>query len=180
MTTSASVWMLSLVNTMSTHQQEKLNVVERSACNCSHPAWKPTSHAMATKVSWITSWIPMRSLPWMLECKKWIATRLMGSVHMHWRILAIEGWRNPNYVWNTMKKIGEDNWKARKTNQVINQMLGPRPKHDKIWTQWVWIKYSIGEHVGKGMMMQTFWDGILKSNHLLPNEMFKWRKRSVN
>jgi hypothetical protein len=38
------------------------------------------------------------------------------------------------------------------------------------------FKYPIGEHVKKVMMVQTFQEGILKLNHLLPNELFK-RKR---
>jgi hypothetical protein len=38
------------------------------------------------------------------------------------------------------------------------------------------FKYPIGKHVGKDMMAQTFWDGILKLNYLLPDEMFKWKK----
>jgi hypothetical protein len=35
------------------------------------------------------------------------------------------------------------------------------------------FRYFIEEHVGKGMMVQMLQDGILKSNHLLPNELFK-------
>jgi hypothetical protein len=38
------------------------------------------------------------------------------------------------------------------------------------------FKCSIGEHVGKGMMVETFQDGILKLNHLLLDELFKWKK----
>jgi hypothetical protein len=42
------------------------------------------------------------------------------------------------------------------------------------------FKYPIGEHVGKGMMVQMLQDGILKSNHLLPNELFKRKKVCAN
>jgi hypothetical protein len=38
------------------------------------------------------------------------------------------------------------------------------------------FRYFVKEHVGKGMVVQTFQDGILKSNHLLPNELLKWKK----
>jgi hypothetical protein len=38
------------------------------------------------------------------------------------------------------------------------------------------FKYLIKKHVGKGMMVQTFQDGILKSNHILLDEIMKWRK----
>jgi hypothetical protein len=38
------------------------------------------------------------------------------------------------------------------------------------------LRYLIREHVGKGMMVQMFRDGILKLNHLLPDELFKWKK----
>jgi hypothetical protein len=47
---------------LSTHQQEKLNVVKGSAFNCFHHMWKLTSHIMATKVSWITSWVPTNAM----------------------------------------------------------------------------------------------------------------------
>jgi hypothetical protein len=36
--------------------------------------------------------------------------------------------------------------------------------------------YPIEEHAKKGMMMQTLQNGILKLNHLLPNELFNGRK----
>jgi hypothetical protein len=75
---------------MSTHQQEEWNVVERSACNCSHFTWKSASHAIATKMSQTTSWVPMRSLP-LAQHKKWTLVALMGCVHTHQKILAIEG-----------------------------------------------------------------------------------------
>jgi hypothetical protein len=63
MTTSIKAFMPILVTTMSTHQQEELNVVEGSACNCSRPTCKPTFHAMVAKVLQITSWDEMHSLP---------------------------------------------------------------------------------------------------------------------
>jgi len=40
------------------------------------------------------------------------------------------------------------------------------------------FKYPIKEHAGKGMMVQTFQDGIWKSNHLLFDELFKWKKNT--
>jgi hypothetical protein len=38
------------------------------------------------------------------------------------------------------------------------------------------FKYLVEEHAKKGMMVQTLCDGILKSNHLLSNELFEQRK----
>jgi hypothetical protein len=38
------------------------------------------------------------------------------------------------------------------------------------------FKYHVREHARKGMMVQMLQDGILKLNHLLPNEMFKRKK----
>jgi hypothetical protein len=35
------------------------------------------------------------------------------------------------------------------------------------------LKYPIEKHVKKGMMVQTFQNGILKMNHLLSNELYK-------
>ncbi len=61
----------SLVNAISIHWWEELNVVEGSACNCICPMWRLTSYTMATKVLWITSWVLVRSLPWM-QHKRWI------------------------------------------------------------------------------------------------------------
>jgi len=63
MTMSTKVQMSSLVSTMSTHQQEELNVIERNACNCFHPTWKPTSCVMVVEVSQTKTWVPVRSLP---------------------------------------------------------------------------------------------------------------------
>jgi hypothetical protein len=77
MTTLVRMRMPSLVSTMSTHRQKELNVVEESACDCSHPTWKPTFDTMVTKVSQIASWLPMCSLPW-TQLKRWIPIGLMG------------------------------------------------------------------------------------------------------
>jgi hypothetical protein len=35
--------------------------------------------------------------------------------------------------------------------------------------------YCVEEHVGECMIVQTFQDGILKLNHLLFDELFKWK-----
>jgi hypothetical protein len=37
-------------------------------------------------------------------------------------------------------------------------------------------KYHVREHVGKVMMMEALQDRILKSNHLLFDELLKWKK----
>jgi hypothetical protein len=94
-------------------------MVEGSACSCFHPTWKPTSHMMATKVSWTTSWVPMASLSW-TQCKRWTLIGLMGCMHAQHMILTIEGWDSPNCVWNAMKIIGENNWKAGKISWIIS------------------------------------------------------------
>jgi hypothetical protein len=91
--------------------------------------------AMVTKVSWIASWVLMRSLPW-AQRKRWILVRLMGCVHIHRGMSAIEGWGGPSHVQNVVQKIGEDNWKARKISRIVNQTLALRLKHDKIWAWW--------------------------------------------
>jgi hypothetical protein len=110
MTTSTKVQMPSLVNIMLTRQWKELNVLKGSACNCSRPTWKPAFHIMSTKVLQITSWVLMHSLPW-AQHKRWIPIRLMGCVHTHQGMLAIERWGNQSCVQNVMQKIGEDNWK---------------------------------------------------------------------
>jgi hypothetical protein len=38
------------------------------------------------------------------------------------------------------------------------------------------FKYLVEKHAREGMMVYMLWDGIQKSNHLLPNELFKKRK----
>jgi hypothetical protein len=90
---------------------------------------------MATKVSWIASWVLVRSLSW-TQCKKWIPIRLMGCVHTHWEMPTIEGWGNPIHIQSVVKKNGENNWKAQKIGQAISQTLTPELKHDKIQAQW--------------------------------------------
>jgi hypothetical protein len=47
-------------------------------------------------------------------------------------ILAIKGWGNPSHVQNVVQKTREDNQKAKKTNQIINQMPTLRPKYDNM------------------------------------------------
>jgi hypothetical protein len=39
--------------------------------------------------------------------------------------------------------------------------------------------YPIEKHVKEGMMVQMYQNGILKSNHLLLNELFKRKKAHV-
>jgi hypothetical protein len=41
------------------------------------------------------------------------------------------------------------------------------------------FKCFVEGHVQKGMMVQMFQDGILKLNHLLFDELFKWRKTRI-
>jgi hypothetical protein len=106
MTSLARVWMPSLISTMSTSQQEELNVAERSTCYCFCPTWKPPSCTTATKVLQITSWVPMRSLPW-TQHKRWIPIGSIGCVDTHWGMLAIEGWGNPSHLRNVAQNIGK-------------------------------------------------------------------------
>jgi hypothetical protein len=120
-----------LVSTMSIHRQKELNVVERNACNCSCPTWKLASHTMMAKVSRIPSWVPVRSLPW-AQHKRWIPIGLMGCVHTHWRMLAIEGWDSPSHTWNAMQKTREDNQRDGKIDWTISQTLAPGLENDKI------------------------------------------------
>ncbi len=111
-------------------------MVERSACNCSHPTWKSSSCAMVTKVSRTTSWVLVCSLPW-VQCKRWTLVTSMGCVHTHQRIPTIEGCYNLSHIRNVMEKDGEDNRKVGKASWIITQMLAPKLKHDKIRKQWV-------------------------------------------
>jgi len=94
---------------------------------------------------------------------------------MHQGIFTIEGWGNPNHILNVVNKIEENNQKARKINQTLNQTPTPGPKHDKIQTRWVSNILS-----KKGMMVEMLRNGILKSNYLLCDELFKWRKTCAN
>jgi hypothetical protein len=165
---------------MLAHRQEELNVVESNTCSYYHPMRKPTSHTMSTKVSQITSWVPMWSLPWTLECKKWISIGLMDACICIERYLQLKDEVVQIVFEMLWKKIGENNWKAWKIVQIVSQAPTLGLEHDKIWTQWVWVIYFIGEHVGKGMMMKTFHNENLTSNHLLPNELLQWWKRHVS
>ncbi len=150
MTTSIKAFMPILVTTMSTHQQEELNVVEGSACNCSRPTCKPTFHAMVAKVLQITSWDEMHSLPW-TQCKKWIPIGSMGCVQTHRRMLIIERWCSLSRIWNIIEKTRENNWKVGKTSWTINQAPGPKPKHDKTWAQWA------SNGLSKSMLERVWW-----------------------
>jgi len=135
MTTLAKVRMPFLVNTMLIHWWKELNVVKGNTCNCSHPTWKLTSHIMATKVLQIASWVLVCSLPWAPH-KRWIPIGSMGCVHTHQKMFIIEGWGSPSHVRNVVQKIREDNQKVGKTSRAINQVLAPRPKHNKIQARW--------------------------------------------
>jgi hypothetical protein len=127
MTTSIKVRMPSLVNTMSTHWREELNVVKRSSCNCFHPMWKLTSYAMAPKVSQTASWVLMHSLSW-TQRKRWILVGSMGCVHTHQRMFTIEGWGSLSRVQNVVEKTRENDRKVKKTSWVVSQKPTPRPK----------------------------------------------------
>ncbi len=131
MTVLVKVRMSSLMSTMLTRWWEELNVVEGCACSCFCPMRKPTSCIMVAKMLWITSWVPMCSLPW-IQRKRWISKGSMGCVHMYWRILAIKGWGRLNCIRNTMVKTNKNNQKARKTCWIINQTFTLGLEHDKI------------------------------------------------
>jgi hypothetical protein len=55
----------------------------------------------------------------------------MGCVHTHQGIPTIEACDSPSHGWNVVEKTRKNNQNVRKTNQVVNQMPAPRPKHDK-------------------------------------------------
>jgi hypothetical protein len=57
MTTSIKMQIPFLVNTTSTRWRKEWNVIEKNGCSCSCPTLKLASHAMATKMSWTTSWV---------------------------------------------------------------------------------------------------------------------------
>jgi hypothetical protein len=135
MTTLVKVWMPYLVSTMLTCKQEELNVVEGSACNYSHPMWKPTSYTMVAKMLWIVLWVLVCSLPW-AQRKRWIPIKSIGCVHTHWRLPKIEGWGSPSRVQNNIKKLRENNQKVGKISQIVSQVLAPGPEHDKIRARW--------------------------------------------
>jgi hypothetical protein len=45
----------------------------------------------------------------------------MGCVHTHQGMPIIEGWGSLSWVWSVVEKNGEDNWKVKKTGQVVSQ-----------------------------------------------------------
>jgi len=106
-TLSTKVQIPPLVNTLSIRRWKKLNVDERSACSCYCPIWKLMSCTMATKMSEITSWIHVCSLPY-AQCKRWILIRSMGCVQTHRKRLVIDGCGSLNYIQSIVEKIGED------------------------------------------------------------------------
>jgi hypothetical protein len=169
MTMLTKMWVSSLVNRILTRQWKELNMFEGNTCNYSRPMWKLASYIMATKVLRTTSWVLMCLLPW-TQRKKWIPIVSMGCVHMHQRIPIIEGWGNLNHIRTTMEKTREINWKLKKISWIVNMIeFG----HDE-------LQISRWRTCWKGYMVQMFQDGILKSNHLLPNELFKRKKTCVN
>jgi hypothetical protein len=99
----------------------------------------------------------------------------MGCVHTPRGILTIEGWGNPNHVLNVVNKIGENNQKVGKINQTLSKMPTLEPEHDKIQAQW-----AADIRSEKGMVVETFQNGILKSKHLLFDESFKQKKNHAN
>ncbi len=145
-----------------------------NACSCSHPMWKSTSQIMITKMLWTISWVFVRSLPW-AQHKRWIPRGSMGCVHTHCGRFTIEGCNSLNYILNIMEKIGEDNWKVGKISWIISQVPTQGRNMIKFMHNGI-LKYPIGKHAKKGMMVQMFQNGILKMNHLLFDELFKRRE----
>ncbi len=72
-----------------------------------------------------------------------------------------------------MEKIKETNKKARKIGQIVSQEPVPRPEHNgfQIFCQRACWKGSNGANAS---------NGILKSTHLLPDELFKRKKTYMN
>jgi len=170
----AKMQMPSMVNTMSIHQQEELNVVKGNACNCFCSMWKLASYTMVTKVSQITSWVPVRSLPW-AQHKRWIPIGSMECMHAHQKILAIEGLGSLSHIWNDVQKTKENYQKVGKIGRTINQTPALGLKHDRIWAWWA------SDILLKSMFIKVWWCkcfgyGIFKLNHLLLDELFKWKK----
>jgi hypothetical protein len=91
---------------------------------------KPTSHAMATKMSQIASWVLICSLPW-TQHKRWIPIRSMGCVHTHQGYLQLKDVLLQVVVETLWKKTRKNNQNVKKTSWVVNQMFAPRPEHDK-------------------------------------------------
>jgi hypothetical protein len=56
----------------------------------------------------------------------------MGCVHTYQQKLAIERYDNLNYIRKVMKKIGENNQKVRKIDQIISWTLALSLEHDII------------------------------------------------
>jgi hypothetical protein len=56
----------------------------------------------------------------------------MGCVHTYQQRLAIERYDNLNYIRKVMKKIGENNQKVRKIDQIISWTLALSLEHDII------------------------------------------------
>jgi hypothetical protein len=144
MTMSTKVQMPYLVTTMSIFRQEKLNVVEGIACNCSHPTWKPTSCGSKGVVNYI-----MGSIAFVAMCTTYEVDthKVDGMCGMH----TIEGWDSPSCVRSVVEKTREDNWKARKIGWVINQAFAPWPKHDKIRARWA-LNISL-----ENMLKRVWW-----------------------
>jgi len=83
--------------------------------------------------------------------KKVDSVTSMGCVHMHQRILAIEGCGNPSCIWSTVQKDGEDNWKVGKVGWVGSQKPTLGPKHDKIQAQ------CVSNILSKSMLKRVWW-----------------------
>jgi hypothetical protein len=116
---------------MSTHLQKELSVVEGSTCNYFHPTWKPLSHTMTTKMLWITSWVPVHSLPW-AQCKKWIPIGSMGCVHTHQGGMWLK-----DVVWTTSKALWR---KLGKIIKRLGKLVKLQGKH--LPQGWNMIKYK--------------------------------------
>jgi hypothetical protein len=139
---------------MSIRQQKELNVVEGNACSYFCPTWKPASHAMPTKVSQTTSWIPLCSLPWS-QCKRWIdrwdvCTCTKGYLQLRDGVIQVM----------FIEKIGEYNRKVGKINWTINQALTFGSKHDKIQAWWA-LNILL-----KNMLKRVWWCGCSEMEFL--------------
>jgi len=75
----------------------------------------------------------------------------MGCVHTHWKILAIEGWGNPNRIRSILEKIREVSWTFRKIGRTINQTPARRSEHDRIQA---WL---MSEIPSKNMLEKVWW-----------------------
>jgi hypothetical protein len=93
MTTSSMVQIPFVMSITLTRQQEKLNVVDESACNYSSPTWKPTSCiTMVTKMPRIASWVTMG------VTKEVKSIGLMGCVLSQPHFEGV--WRWHSHSWN--------------------------------------------------------------------------------